>query len=61
MGNLSNPGGTERVTTLIANELAEKNPNISILSLTDGKNPFFYLNADVKTYSLYPMKISFKK
>lgn len=61
IGNLNNSGGTERVTTLIANALTEKNYQISILSLADGRQPFFELVPSIKTYSLYPEKISFKK
>ncbi|MBB4835257.1 glycosyltransferase family 4 protein [Acinetobacter schindleri] len=61
IGNLNHSGGTERVTTLIANALAQENYQISILSLTNGKQPFFELVPSIKTYSLYPEKISFKK
>ncbi|ENX25307.1 hypothetical protein F891_03380 [Acinetobacter sp. CIP 101966] len=61
IGNLNNSGGTERVTTLIANALAKKNYQVSILSLADGRQSFFELEPDIKTYSLYPEKISFKK
>ena len=61
IGNLSHSGGTERVTTLIANALTEKNYQISILSLEDGRQPFFELVSSIETYSLYPEKISFKK
>lgn len=61
IGNLSNSGGTERVTTLIANALAEKKYQVSILSLAGGKQSFFELEPDIKTYSLYAEKISFKK
>ncbi|GGL88375.1 putative glycosyltransferase [Streptomyces cinereus] len=61
IGNLNNSGGTERVTTLIANALAQKDLEVSILSLADGKQPFFELVPSIKTYSLYPKKISFKK
>lgn len=61
IGNLNNSGGTERVTTLIANALAQKNFQVSILSLTNGKQPFFELMTSIKIYSLYPEKISFKK
>lgn len=61
IGNLNNSGGTERVTTLIANALAQKNYQVSILSLADGRQPFFELVPSIKTYSLYPEKISFKK
>ena len=61
IGNLNHSGGTERVTTLIANALAQKDFQVSILSLVDGKQPFFELVPSIKTYSLYPEKISFKK
>lgn len=61
IGNLNHSGGTERVTTLIANALAEKKYQVSILSLSDGRQPFFELVPSIKTYSLYPEKISFKK
>lgn len=61
IGNLNSSGGTERVTTLIANALAEKKYQVSILSLAGGKQSFFELKPDIKTYSLYAEKISFKK
>lgn len=61
IGNLSNSGGTERVNSLIANELAKKNDHITILSFTDGAVPFFELNDNIKTYSLYNKEVSFKK
>lgn len=61
VGNLNNAGGTERVTTLITNALAQKNYQVSILNLADGSKPFFELVPNIKTYSLYPEKISFKK
>ncbi|MEQ1150324.1 glycosyltransferase family 4 protein [Acinetobacter johnsonii] len=61
IGNLSNSGGTERVTSLIANELVkQRDYDISILSLVDGKKPFFDLDSNIKIYSLYDKKISFK-
>lgn len=37
IGNLNNSGGTERVTTLIANALAQKDLEVSILNIADGK------------------------
>lgn len=61
IGSLSNSGGTERVTSLIANELAKRNNNISILSLTHGTVPFFELNDSIQTSSLYSKEVSFKK
>lgn len=60
VGNLKNSGGTERVTTLIGNALSKKNFNIFILSLVDGKKPFFDLDSNIKIYSLYDKKMSFR-
>lgn len=61
VGNLNNSGGTERVSTLIANKLESLNYDISILNLTNGENPFFKLNGNIKNYSLFNKEISFKK
>lgn len=61
IGNLNNSGGTERVTSLIANELSKQDYVISILSLAAGRTPFFKLEPTIKTYSLYSQTISFKK
>lgn len=61
VGNINSSGGTERVTTLIANELSRNKYDISILSITDGDKPFFKLNDKVDFFSLYNEKISFKK
>ncbi|WP_457969751.1 glycosyltransferase family 4 protein [Acinetobacter calcoaceticus] len=62
IGNLNNSGGTERVTSLVANELSKrKGYKVSILSLVDGLEPFFTLNNDISIYSLYKEKISFKR
>lgn len=61
IGNLSSSGGTERVTTLIANNLVEHSKyEITILSLVDGKNPFFDLNPKISIYSIHDRKVSFK-
>ncbi|MDA1255867.1 MAG: glycosyltransferase family 4 protein [Proteobacteria bacterium] len=62
IGNLNSSGGTERVTSLIANKLSEKeNYQILILSLVDGLQPFFPLNTNISFFSLYREKISFRK
>lgn len=61
IGNLNNAGGTERVTTLVANNLVTMDKyKISILSLVDGKSPFFELNSKIAIHSLNDKKISFK-
>ncbi|MFW1808288.1 glycosyltransferase family 4 protein [Acinetobacter ursingii] len=59
--NLNHSGGTERVTSLIANALAKQNYEVSIVSLADGSQPFFQLESNIQTYSLYPQKISMKR
>ena len=61
IGNLNNSGGTERVTTLIANGLSKQNYQVSILSLADGTQPFFQLEENIRTYSLFPYQIPMKK
>ena len=61
VGSLNCCGGTERITSLIANELSGENYEISILSLAEGNDPFFSLDSSIKIYSLYNKKISFKK
>ncbi|MCF1297425.1 hypothetical protein LH685_16795 [Acinetobacter nosocomialis] len=55
--NLSNTGGTERVTTLVANELVKNGFNVSILSLVEGMTPFFKLNNKIDYFSLYSKNI----
>ena len=61
IGNLNHAGGTERVTSLIANGFAERSYNISILSLVGGDNPFFNLNDNIENQFLYSKSVSFKK
>lgn len=61
IGNINNTGGTERVTSLIGSKLSEAGYNIYILSLSMGGNPYFDLHPNIKIYSLYNKKVSFKK
>lgn len=61
IGNINHSGGTERVTSLIANKLSENDYKIFILSLAEGKQPFFPLEENVEIYSLFPEKISMRK
>ena len=60
-GSMNNSGGTERVASLIANELKELGYNVSFLSLYNGGNPFFPLLDSISVHSLYPQKVNFKK
>ena len=50
--NLENGGGTERVTSIIANELVHCNYDISIISCQHGKTSQFPLDNEVNLYSL---------
>lgn len=60
IGNINHSGGTERVTTLIANHLTE-NYQVFILSIDQGDNPFFELNPKVVNQYLFSNKVSMKK
>ena len=53
VGNINHSGGTERVAIVIANALAEKGYQVSILSLWQGDQPFFSLSASIVLGSLY--------
>lgn len=61
IGDINHSGGTERVTTLIANTLDEKQNNIFVLSLSNGDKPFFELNKDIHVDALFKGKVSMKK
>lgn len=61
IGNLDYSGGTERVTSLIANDLVKEDFSISILSFFGGKDPFFDLDKNIKISSLFDKQVSFKR
>ena len=54
-GDITNSGGTERVASVIANELNKKKEyKISFLSLTEKKKePFFQIDSDIKRDIVY--------
>ena len=60
IGNLNLAGGTERVTTLVANALAAQGQQVCILNLSQGERPFFALDARVENHALYPQPVSMK-
>lgn len=60
IGNLNRSGGTERVTTLVANALAGQGQQVCILNLSQGEHPFFALDARVENHVLYPQPVSMK-
>lgn len=61
IGNLNFSGGTERVSTIIANELAKKDYKILFLSLYEGTKPYFSLNEKISLAGLFPEKVSFSR
>lgn len=60
IGNISNSGGTERVTSLIANELISRGYNITILSLYAGGASYFSLDPKIKLHSLFIKNVNMK-
>ncbi|MBI0396527.1 MULTISPECIES: glycosyltransferase family 4 protein [Acinetobacter] len=61
IGDLNHSGGTERVTTLIANSLIEYGYQVSILSLSNGDRPFFKLDSNILSQALFSDKVSMRK
>ncbi|TNG99297.1 glycosyltransferase family 4 protein, partial [Pasteurellaceae bacterium Phil31] len=61
VGNLNNSGGTERVSTDIANLLLENGYRITFINLWAGDTPFFPLDENIKVLSLNQTRESFKK
>lgn len=51
-GNIERSGGTERVSTLIANELSRRGYQVIILSYQFGEKSFFKLDDNIKLYTL---------
>lgn len=51
-GNINRTGGTERVTTIIANALVRKGYDVKILSMTHGRDPSFDLDNKISLFSL---------
>jgi len=58
---LDHSGGTERVTTLIANSLANRGFNVCIMSSIGGLSPFFELDHRINVISIFPESVSVKK
>ncbi|HDZ33952.1 MAG TPA: glycosyltransferase family 4 protein [Pseudoalteromonas sp.] len=51
--NLNNTGGTERVGSIIANNLSDSGYDIFFASLMEGDQPVFPINENIKTLSLF--------
>ncbi|QIW15375.1 glycosyl transferase family 1 [Pasteurellaceae bacterium RH1A] len=60
-GNLNHSGGTERVSTSIANALAEKGYPVIMLNLSQGLSPFFALHPSIENYQLHAQPVSATK
>lgn len=56
--NISNGGGTERVTTLLANQLVLRGYEVSIISCREGTKSHFFMEEMVSQYSLEGEKVS---
>ena len=56
-GDITNSGGTERVGTIIANELSKnEGHSISFVSLVEkGEKPFFEISENINRYSLFDL------
>lgn len=54
--DFSNGGGTERVTSVIANNLKKKNYEISVISCQNGERSRFFLENGVNLFSLHGEK-----
>jgi len=52
-GDISRTGGTERVSLIIANELAQRGYDISFLSYSGGECASFYKKESIKLYSIH--------
>lgn len=52
-GNLNRAGGTERVSSLIANGLAARGYQVLMISDQGGDTPFFELDTSVRTTSIF--------
>lgn len=61
IGDINQSGGTERVTSVIANKISDAGHQVNILSLSGGLKPFFELNHSIQIDQLFPQKISMKK
>lgn len=60
IGNLNLTGGTERVTTVLANILNSQGYDVSILSIYEGLDPAFEVSRDIKLCQLFAVHVSMK-
>lgn len=60
IGNLNLTGGTERVTTVLANILVEQGYDVTILSISEGLSPSFDVSPDIQLFQLFNTPVSMK-
>lgn len=53
VGDMSKNGGTERVSSIIANELVKRNYEVMFLSYKKCTKSFYYLDSKIQIYSLF--------
>lgn len=58
IGDIGLSGGTERVTSIVANVLSGKGHNVSILSLVSENTPFFDIDSSIDLDSIYSERVS---
>lgn len=58
IADISGRGGTERVTSIIANGLSERQFEVDIITCRNKPESFFFLNKEIKIYSLGAEKIT---
>lgn len=56
--NFSNGGGTERVTSVISNNLFKRGYTVSVISCREGEKNCFFIEKDIALYSLHGERIS---
>jgi glycosyltransferase involved in cell wall biosynthesis len=60
-GNIEDPGGTERVCSILASALSDTGRyQVGIVSLYQGKRPFFSVSPSIRLYSLFAENRRFK-
>lgn len=60
IGNLNLTGGTERVTSVLADILYKQGYDVSVLSIYEGLAPAFEISEGIKLFQLFSQKVSMK-
>lgn len=60
-GDITRSGGTEKISILLANELARKNYEVYFVSISENNSePYFKIDENIKRYSLFGKNVSLK-